>query len=89
MIAFSVGHKGKKTRPNDRGAPVVGGGMEADYAEKVLEKAKVVLEGISAIKKDREIAVKKGEQVLWKQDIDEDAEVTWNPMLGVLRIEED
>lgn len=43
-IGFSVGHKYKKSRPKDRGATVYGGGMEADYTEIVLKKAKVLLE---------------------------------------------
>lgn len=38
LIAFSVGHKYKTALPNDKGAPVVGGGTEADYAEEVLKK---------------------------------------------------
>ena len=47
LIGFSVGHKYKSANPGDRGAPVLGGGWEADYAEAVLEKAKVLLEGKS------------------------------------------
>lgn len=43
-IGFSVGHKYKTSRPKDRGAKVFGGGVEADFAEKVLEKAKTLLE---------------------------------------------
>ena len=35
LIAFSVGHKYKTSNPADRGAPLAGGGNEADYAEKV------------------------------------------------------
>lgn len=44
LIAFSVGHKYKRSRPADRGAEVVGGGMEADFAEVVLQKAALLLE---------------------------------------------
>lgn len=44
LIGFSVGHKGKTSNPNDRGATLYGGGNEADYAEIVMEKAKVLLE---------------------------------------------
>lgn len=44
LVAFSVGHKYKKTNPNDRGAAVHGGGTEADYAEMVLDRAKELLE---------------------------------------------
>ena len=43
LIAFSVGHKYKTSKPNDRGAAIFGGGAEADYAEKVLEKAAQLL----------------------------------------------
>jgi len=45
LVAFSVGHKYKRSKPNDRGARLHGGGTEADYAEKVLIKAAAVLEG--------------------------------------------
>ena len=43
LIAFSVGHK-YKMPDIDRGVPLAGGGTEADYAEKVLLKAKELLE---------------------------------------------
>lgn len=46
LVAFSVGHKYKRNNPNDRGASVVGGGTEADYAECVLKEAKLLLEAI-------------------------------------------
>lgn len=37
LVAFSVGHKYKKTSPNDKGASVIGETkFEADYAEEVL-----------------------------------------------------
>jgi len=39
LVAFSVGHKYKKSSPKDRGAKLHGGGTEADYAEMVLERA--------------------------------------------------
>lgn len=45
LVAFSVGHKFKKSNPADRGVSLYGGGWEADYAEKVLNKAKILLEG--------------------------------------------
>lgn len=44
LIAFSVGHKGRPSKPRDLGATVVGGGAEADYAEPVLVLAKQMLE---------------------------------------------
>ncbi len=43
IVAFSVGHKGKTHAASDRGAPVVGGGYEADYAEAVMLRAKAML----------------------------------------------
>jgi N-acetylmuramoyl-L-alanine amidase len=46
LIAFSVGHKYKTSKPNDRGAAVTGGGTEADYAEDVLRRAGVLLTSI-------------------------------------------
>lgn len=45
LVAFSVGHKYKKSSPNDRGVQSVDGPMEADLAEKVLEIAAKLLEG--------------------------------------------
>lgn len=44
LVAFSVGHKYKKSNPNDRGAAVYGGGTEADIAENVLQYCKAILE---------------------------------------------
>lgn len=44
LVAFSVGHKYKKSNVNDRGVAIHGGGTEADYAEKVLIRTKVLLE---------------------------------------------
>ncbi len=44
LIAFSIGHIYKTSAPNDRGAAVVGGGTEAQYAEIVMNKAKAMLE---------------------------------------------
>jgi N-acetylmuramoyl-L-alanine amidase len=43
LIAFSVGHKYKTSHPEDRGTEVVGGGLEADFAELVLQKAEKLL----------------------------------------------
>lgn len=44
-IAFSIGHKYKRTNPRDRGAAVVGGATEADCAEQVLILAAEMLQG--------------------------------------------
>jgi N-acetylmuramoyl-L-alanine amidase len=43
LIGFSIGHKGKRSNPNDRGVALAGGGTEADYAEIVLKKAEALL----------------------------------------------
>lgn len=47
LVAFSVGHKYKPApKDKDRGAPVYGGGTEADFAEDVLIRAKAILESV-------------------------------------------
>lgn len=86
LIAFSVGHKGKTSNPSDRGADVVGGGSEADYTEKVLQKAKTMLEGTIVAETDRRIRVMKGDNQLFSEFIDEDAELVWDPVRGLLQI---
>ena len=43
LVAFSIGHMGKDSVRQDRGAPVVGGGDEAEYARAVLEIARDIL----------------------------------------------
>ncbi len=88
LIAFSVGHKGKTSSPNDRGADVVGGGSEADYTEKVLKKAEAMLLGITAPVTDRRIRVLKGGQQIFSEVIDEDVDLVWDPVRGLLQIVE-
>ncbi len=88
LIAFSVGHKYKKSSPNDRGAAVVGGGSEAEFAEKVLKKAATMLEAIDHIDVARTIRVMHGDNVLFETDLDEDAQVIWDPERGLLNISE-
>lgn len=85
-VGFSVGHKCKTSNPNDRGASIFGGGYEADFAEKVLEKSKVLQEGIHEPLQDREIRVTIGDEVVWSQGVEPDARVTWDPVRGVLRV---
>ena len=87
LIAFSVGHKYKTSAPNDRGAAVIGGGSEADYAEAVLLKAKDLLEAITKPTEQREIQVQMGNKIVWKQAIDADADVSWDPARGILRLD--
>jgi hypothetical protein len=78
-IAFSVGHKYKETNPNDLGAPLAGGGWEADYAEKVLDKAKTMLESITERPAGRKLRVMRGDDVLFEVSIDEDDVIRWAP----------
>jgi hypothetical protein len=87
LIGFSVGHKYKTSKPDDRGARVFGGDSEADYAEVVLEKAKTLLEAVAGQQQEREIKVVRDNDVLWKQSVDADADISWDPVRGVLRID--
>lgn len=86
LIAFSVGHKYKKSNPNDRGASLAGGGTEADYAEEVLKKAKAMLEAIDGTSIGRSIRVMRGDAVLYETEVDEDAQVVWDSERGLLHI---
>ncbi|MFN8640999.1 MAG: N-acetylmuramoyl-L-alanine amidase [Candidatus Binatia bacterium] len=87
LIGFSVGHKYKTSAPADRGAAVVGGGTEADFAEKVLLKAKAMLEGVATAPGPRTVRVMQGETLLWSGTVDEDADVSWDATRGLLRID--
>jgi hypothetical protein len=87
-IAFSVGHKYKTSAAADRGAAVAGGGWEADYAEAVLLKAKVMLEATAAPQTERLVRVMIGDEQVWSGAIDADAEVAWDGLRGVLRIDQ-
>jgi len=99
-IGFSIGHKYKSSRPKDRGAAVYGGGTEADYAEIVMEKAKVILENYDPSKvtiteavteedvSDNDIRVIKDGKELWiYKDVDEDDYVTWDEINHILYIQ--
>lgn len=86
LIGFSVGHKYKESAPNDRGAAVVGGGTEADFAEQVMKKAKAMLEGVTVAPGPRTVRVMQGDHLLWSGQVDEDADVTWDPVRGLLRV---
>lgn len=72
LVAFSIGHKGKRSRPNDRGASVLGGGMEADYAEIVLKKAQTMLGAVQTQTTERVLRVMRGTQEVWELVLDED-----------------
>ena len=86
LIAFSVGHKYKTSNPNDRGAALVGGGTEAEFAEKVLRKAEEMLHGVTGPEEGRHLRVVKGEATLLDEIIDEDAQMVWDPERCLLRI---
>lgn len=86
LIAFSVGHKYKPSKPRDLGASLAGGGWEAEFAEKVLHKAKALLEQIATPETGRRIRVMKGDKVLLNEVIDEDDEVNWDAVRGLLQI---
>jgi N-acetylmuramoyl-L-alanine amidase len=78
LIAFSVGHKYKTSRPNDRGAVLAGGGNEADYAEKVLQQAAALLTQAVPEPQPRMLRVMQGEKLLFETQVDEDATVVWS-----------
>jgi hypothetical protein len=86
LIAFSVGHKYKTSTPNDRGAALAGGGWEADYAEKVLEKAAKLLTEEAPAPQRRTIRVMQGERLLFETPVDEDAVVVWSSERNLLFI---
>lgn len=97
LIGFSIGHKYKTSRPSDRGAPLHGGGVEADYAEIVMEKAQSILEKYSPSAEPpmpatpiiplNDIRIIRDGKELWVHtDIDEDDEVLWDPENRVLYI---
>jgi len=88
LIGFSVGHKYKPSKPNDKGAVVFGGGWEADYAEVVLAKAKHMLESITSPQENREIRIMKADEVVWTTSVDSDTHVKWDPVRGILQINE-
>lgn len=78
LIAFSVGHKYKTSRPDDRGAALAGGGAEADYAEKVLQQAAALLTEAQREPQARKLRVMQGDRLLFETPVDEDAVVVWS-----------
>ena len=86
LIAFSVGHKYKTSSPNDRGAALTGGGWEADYAEKVLEKAATLLTLEISTPAPRTLRVMQGERLMFETPVDEDAVVVWSSDRNLLFI---
>ena len=88
LIAFSVGHKYKQRNPNDRGAALAGGGTEADYAEKVLEKAADMLRNAEPVPEGRTIRIMQGDRLLFETQVDEDSLIVWSPERDLLFIPE-
>lgn len=91
IVGFSVGHKYKTSRPSDLGAAVYGGGWEAELAEKVMLKAKELLENPAlmepaAPKKEavpqapakRELRVVQNGQVLWCHTFEGEEKFKWD-----------
>lgn len=88
LVAFSVGHKYKRSSPNDRGAALAGGGTEADHAEKVLHRAARLLTEEPAAPPQRMLRVMRGETLLFETAVDEDAVLTWSSDRNLLFIPE-
>jgi hypothetical protein len=86
LIAFSVGHKYKTSRPRDRGAALAGGGAEADYAEKVLKQAAALLTEAQPEPQPRMLRVMQGEKLIFETQVDEDAVVVWSSDRNLLYI---
>ena len=86
LIAFSVGHKYKDSNPDDRGAALAGGGWEADYAEKVLERAAEMLRGAERAPEARTLRVMQGDRLLFETEVDEDAVISWSSERDLLFI---
>ncbi len=87
LIAFSVGHEGKTSMPNDRGAAVAGGGMEADAAEAVLLRAQDLLLGSGALKGHKAVRVVEGDATPFERAYPATDVVTWDAERGELAID--
>jgi len=88
LVAFSVGHKYKTSQPSDRGASVFGGGVEADFAERVLIKAKDLLESAPEKLSGASIRVIQNNELVWGTNLQETTQVTWNSVRRLLWIRE-
>jgi hypothetical protein len=88
LVAFSVGHKYKRSNPNDPGALLAGGGTEAEYAEKVLIRAAKLLTEEPAVPTPRRLRVMRGETLLFETEVDEDAVLSWSSDRNLLFIPE-
>lgn len=88
LIAFSIGHKGRPSKPKDRGAAILGGGSEADFAEPVLKKAAAILEAIGAPRPERVLRVAHNNAIIFEQVLDEEAVTTWDAVRQILSVSE-
>ncbi len=86
LIAFSVGHKYRTSRPNDKGASLAGGGHEADYTEKILKQAAALLTEAQPEPQPRMLRVMQGEKLVFETQVDEDAVVVWSSDRNLLYI---
>ena len=68
--------------------PHAGGGNEADFAEKVLEKDQALLLAVDHPAEGRMVRAMQGDNLLFEKRIDEDAVVTWSPGRDLLFIPE-
>jgi len=86
-VGFSVGHKYKRSAPHDRGAPVHGGGTEAELAEQVLQRAaKLLTHGLQVGDPARVVRIVEAGEQTQEIVIDPDAVVSWNPVTETLTI---
>ena len=87
-VGLSVGHKYKTSKPHDRGAPVYGGGWEADIAEEVLARVDRMLRYPDMVEDDsaRYITIAAG-CTTTKMRVAPESAVRWNPKTETLTIE--
>jgi hypothetical protein len=45
-----------------------------------------MLEKVGEAQEQREIRVIKGDEILWKSEVDPDTDIIWDPARGILRI---
>jgi hypothetical protein len=86
LIGFSVGHKYRTDRRHDLGAPLHGGGMEADFAEIVLRRAEAMLTGVGASVPELTIRVVRDDNDLFTASVAADEKISWDPASRTLRI---
>ena len=79
-LGFSVGHKYKTKNPHDRGAPIKGGGWEADFAEEMLKRAAGMLTNAVDVTGDKRVlTIVRNGRMYDEIELDADDVVGWNP----------